>query len=563
MKNLLLFTILFSLINISFCTSSVSGNGSQVGNPKVTGQVYDINEKPVNGATIYLRPFDYTFKDSTETVHETETDSLGCFKFLAGLDSGIFIVEVIENDSSKAFIEKFTLTLDDSINIVARVLRTGDLKGVVKNSPNSNVYIQGLNNYSLTDSLGDFIITNIPDGDFVIVVENKDFDSVIIIDSVTILPDSLKDIGIIEFDVNNLPYDLLVVSPQNDNCLWSAFDNNLNFGSIDFIYNSKDLDLNDVKYYELFFSDDSLNLDLIYSGYDTSVTIDSIIKNQRYYYKICVTDLVDTISLSGTFTMLLFDDNESYIALRNRSFMMGSSIGDSDEMPEHQVSFDYDIIIERTEVTQKDFNNFMMTYYDTLVQIEWDSLVGLGDSFPAYYVSWFEAALYCNAKSKYFDLDTIYSYASLNSTMDSGIVLDSVGFDFNKNGYRLPTEAEWEYFCRALTTGDYYWGNSVAANYTVYNQSKAEMVASRIPNDFVLYDINGNLWEWCNDYYYESYYSVSDTLNPVGPVTGVSRVVRGGSFSGDLHSIRSSDRFGYSSKTKVSDGGFRCVRIVH
>lgn len=562
MKNLLLVVIFLSVINFYFCTSSISGNGSQVGNPKITGQVYDINKNPINGAKIFLRPHDYTFKNSIDTVHETETDTLGYFKFLNGLDSGTFIVEVIENDSSKAFIEEFTLDLDDSINIVATVIKTGNIKGVIKNSPNSNVYIQGLNIYSVTDSLGDFVITNIPDGDFIIVIENKEIDSVIIIDSVTVQSDSLNDIGIVEFDINNLPYDLFVISPQNDTGYWSTFNNNLNVGSIEFIYNSKDLDLNDVKYYKLFFGNDSLALDSIYSGYDTLVIVDSIIKGQRYYYEIYVTDLVDTISLRGTFIMPLFADNESYIASRNTSFIMGSVNGDSDETPEHNVSFDYDMIVERTEVTQKDFNNLMMTYYDTLVQIEWDSLVGIGDSFPAYYVNWYEAILYCNAKSKSDGLDTIYNYTLIDSTKDSGIVLDSVKVDFDKNGYRLPTEAEWEYLCRALTTEDYYWGNSIATNYAVYNQSQCEKITSKIPNEFVLYDICGNLWEWCNDYYDGNYYLVSDTLNPGGPLSSNSKVVRGGSFSGDLHAIRSSDRFGYSPKLKVTDGGFRCLRKI-
>jgi formylglycine-generating enzyme required for sulfatase activity len=137
---------------------------------------------------------------------------------------------------------------------------------------------------------------------------------------------------------------------------------------------------------------------------------------------------------------------------------------------------------------------------------------------------------------------------------------------FTAIGYRLPTESEWEYACRAggttkwyfgdMTgiTGNYGWVSSVASNQT-------HPVAQKIRNNFGLYDLYGNVWEWCQDWYGSTYYQSSPASNPRGPATGSYRVVRGGSWSAnDATDYHSADRYMGAAGGVDSDLGFRVVR---
>jgi formylglycine-generating enzyme required for sulfatase activity len=133
------------------------------------------------------------------------------------------------------------------------------------------------------------------------------------------------------------------------------------------------------------------------------------------------------------------------------------------------------------------------------------------------------------------------------------------------NGYRLPTEAQWEYACRAGTWSDNYsmfnWGNTInstRANYN-FNLDRTTRVGSYAPNAWGLYDMHGNVYEWCWDRY-GVYPKVAQT-DPTGPVSGSNRVTRGGSFGSDGEYVRSAFRDDYSGPFKRSpDTGFRVVR---
>ncbi len=108
---------------------------------------------------------------------------------------------------------------------------------------------------------------------------------------------------------------------------------------------------------------------------------------------------------------------------------------------------------------------------------------------------------------------------------------DYVNLDITKKGYRLPTEAEWEYACRTGTTTVYYWGDEMDGNYCWYCDNSGEQIRSsgqKKPNAWGLYDMSGNVWEWCSDCYGD--YSSDYVKNPAGPATGSYRVFRGGSF---------------------------------
>lgn len=110
-------------------------------------------------------------------------------------------------------------------------------------------------------------------------------------------------------------------------------------------------------------------------------------------------------------------------------------------------------------------------------------------------------------------------------------------------GYRLPTEAEWEYACRAGTTTAYSFGDKITTSEANYNDTKvgkAMNVVSYTPNDFGLYNMHGNVWEWCEDWH--AAYPKEPVIDPKGPATGTYRALRGGSFLTDDSSTSSFGR---------------------
>ena len=145
-----------------------------------------------------------------------------------------------------------------------------------------------------------------------------------------------------------------------------------------------------------------------------------------------------------------------------------------------------------------------------------------GKDNPVERTLWTEAARFCNQCSESDGLTPCYN-------------LDTWECDFTADGYRLPTEAEWEYACRAGTQTKYFFGDDEAdlvsyAWFKPHSRGRARPVGEKRPNAWGLYDMHGNVWEWCNDYYSETYYSESPGTNPRGPATGEKRVLRGGAW---------------------------------
>ncbi len=127
-------------------------------------------------------------------------------------------------------------------------------------------------------------------------------------------------------------------------------------------------------------------------------------------------------------------------------------------------------------------------------------------------------------------------------------------------GYRLPTEAEWEFACRAGTRTAYSFGDKITpkdANYRDSKIGKPVAVGSYKPNAFGLFDMHGNVWEWCEDWHGEYPFAVTD---PKGPATGNRRVLRGGSFPDLVSGARSSGRSHFLPTDRGTDGGFRLAR---
>jgi formylglycine-generating enzyme required for sulfatase activity len=134
----------------------------------------------------------------------------------------------------------------------------------------------------------------------------------------------------------------------------------------------------------------------------------------------------------------------------------------------------------------------------------------------------------------------------------------------------LPTEAEWEYACRAGSATRFYFGDNAEelksfAWFEGNSQSKPHPAGQRKPNGWGLYDMAGNVWEWCNDFYAPKYYRDSPSDNPRGPKQGEKRVLRGGAWSSSADNcaswIRNCDEAGQTDVCLTMDSnGFRCVR---
>jgi len=206
-------------------------------------------------------------------------------------------------------------------------------------------------------------------------------------------------------------------------------------------------------------------------------------------------------------------------------FMMGSPAsekGRNDDEKQHEVALTKPYYMGKYEVTQE----------------QWESVMGnnpssrnKGAKFPVTDVSWND----CQEFIKKLNANT-------------------------NGGYRLPTEAEWEYACRAGTTTAYSVGDSLSQSDANYDSSNTNLVGSYEPNAFGLYDMHGNVWEWCEDWYGE--YPAGAVTDAKGPATGELRVLRGGSFSYLVSKARSSNRNGDAPTYRVVSLGFRLVRTA-
>jgi formylglycine-generating enzyme required for sulfatase activity len=239
------------------------------------------------------------------------------------------------------------------------------------------------------------------------------------------------------------------------------------------------------------------------------------------------------------------------------SFTMGSII-DSSALPIRNVTVS-PFYIDSTEVTQGQ--------YVALLHVN-PSYHPAESDLPAENMTWFDALLFCNARSNAEGFDTVYRYDSISGNPGNGCTdLKSLMRDTSRNGYRLPTEAEWEYACRAGTNTLFFWGNDTVGDtlsrYS-WNTNNALLqthaAAGKLPNAWGLYDMSGNVGEWCEDWFLKGY-STNDTLNPAGPASAFgSRVVRGGSFVSYVGYLTSGARGASFPATPWADRGFRCVR---
>ncbi len=210
-------------------------------------------------------------------------------------------------------------------------------------------------------------------------------------------------------------------------------------------------------------------------------------------------------------------------------FQMGSPASeagrDDDEGPVHSVALD-GFWMAQTETTQGQ--------YRAITGASPSSFSGSAD-LPVEQVSWEDAVAFCDKLSR-----------------------------LAGRTYTLPTEAQWEYACRAGSQAAYCFSNSESqlGDYAWYGSnsgSKTHPVRQKLPNDFGLYDMHGNVWEWCADWYADDYYAASPSRNPAGASSGSYRVDRGGSWYGTPWNCRSANRDGYTPVIRLNFLGFRVV----
>jgi formylglycine-generating enzyme required for sulfatase activity len=185
-----------------------------------------------------------------------------------------------------------------------------------------------------------------------------------------------------------------------------------------------------------------------------------------------------------------------------KRFTMGdnTAANASDESPAFSCSFSYDFWIDTAEVTIRDY--YQIT---AILPPEYQSVSD--STLPVCQVSWYDAVLYCNDYSKHLGLDTVYRYDAIEGSRISGVYgLSNLSIDLTVKGYRLPTEAEFEYALRAHASGTYFWGtttdSATVSRYAWYLQNSGgnvQPVARLQPNSFGLYDMSGNALEWVND----------------------------------------------------------------
>ena len=198
-----------------------------------------------------------------------------------------------------------------------------------------------------------------------------------------------------------------------------------------------------------------------------------------------------------------------------------------------------------TEVTQKVYEFVMKELLKQSKE---------GDKRPVSNVNWFRAALFCNAFSKLAGLDTAYVYKSVIG--DS--VLVDLTIDYSAIAVRLPTENEWEVAARGGTTTTYYWDVDVASKYAYYGQTSGpDEVAKKLPNEFGLYDMAGNVAEWVNDWY--DAYPKNKSDNYTGPESGDYRIVRGGGWSDKVTVLAPKEREKLDPAYSKVTLGFRLV----
>jgi formylglycine-generating enzyme required for sulfatase activity len=237
------------------------------------------------------------------------------------------------------------------------------------------------------------------------------------------------------------------------------------------------------------------------------------------------------------------------ILLEGGTFNMGR-IGSAylDELPVHDVTLK-SFYISKFETTVSEYKAFC-------VAVGFPPPTG-NDELPAHNISWQEAVMYANWLSGVNGLKPCYEITREKKFFN-------VKFDVSANGFRLPTEAEWEYAARGGNKTKYtaYSGSDDAAevSWNLMSGNKIHKVGQKKPNELGIFDMSGNCMEWCWDIYDAGYYKISPKDNPLGSESGTSRVCRGGNYMSTAETSRVTSRINYETHYKDDAMGLRLAR---
>ena len=254
--------------------------------------------------------------------------------------------------------------------------------------------------------------------------------------------------------------------------------------------------------------------------------------------------LLPTVLFSETNAALPVEKpkHDNMVFITGGTFLMGSSESEQgrfrNEGPQHQVTVS-SFYIGKVPVTQAEYQEITGT----------NPSFFKGPHLPVEQVSWLDALEYCNKRSIRDGLTPAYTIRGNN-----------VQWNRSANGYRLPTEAEWEYACRAGTQTPFHSGTSMndVGWHSGNSGGRTRPVGEKQPNAWGLYEMHGNVLEWCWDLL--GNYSGETQTDPQGATSGTNRVYRGGCWRFEPHQSRSAYRFGNHQHLRINFVGFRVVR---
>jgi uncharacterized repeat protein (TIGR02543 family) len=598
MKHIIVFTL---LVICSFLTCAnnhqMAGTGEEVNNGSLFGKVVnDVDNKPIDDTITVSLYIDTTADEPSkacskgQNAFKTMITIDGNYKF-DSLPEGSYCIKVTKDSLAMSKMEGIALECNENkeVNITVNITINVTFNIQANQSQIVNNFYIGKGNVLQTDSGFTLSLAELDTPRFYITIKKDEDTSIVEIRAVR------NDDGTLTLIILENPVDLTVI-PKSDKLsirMVPTYDVSYNGnGYTNGVFPSK----------KAFISGDKISvcgrtslirLGHTFTGWNTEADGSGI------GYAAGDTLTVDTrnITLFAQWSKIETHYGMVRIPARDSSFLMGNDVnfpilvnnatGYTCETPLHTVKFSYDFMMDSTEVTQLEYASLMAKTYNSpkFNCPRWDS--GSGDKYPAYNMNWYDAVLYCNARTLQSGTsDTVYSYTNIAQVPGCGSTLIDLRIDLSKRGFRLPTEAEWEYACRAGSKTDFYWGKDYDSllypisaadsnqidSFIVWPRNSSEKgvgdpdygthrVAQKLANAFHLYDMIGNVWEWCNDRFGSDYYSNSPIDDPMGPEIGGYRVTKGGSWRKAACPkalyFRSSIRVGVKPETLMIAAGFR------